>query len=156
GRLAEKKTYDKQPEAVLSLAARPDSKQLAIGRYDGALILMDADSGKPQARPLPAKPQPPKINKLTPDSGQPAKPGRVTGEGQNLAGVSEVNITAKGASAVIVPEGRTKTALTIDLTIPADAPAGSYPLSVKGPGGQSGPQAFFVDLFPTVAEQEPN
>jgi WD40 repeat protein len=154
-RLTEKRTYDKQPEAVLSLAVRPDNKQLALGRYDGALVLLDAETGKPQAQPLPAKPQPPKLNKLTPDSGQRGKAVRVLLEGQNLDGV-EVLSASKEARIAIVPEGRTRTTLAIDLTLPPDTPAGNYPLSVKGPGGQSSALPFFVDLFPMVVEQEPN
>jgi len=155
GRLAEKRTYDKQPEAVLSLAVRPDNKQLALGRYDGALLLVDPETGKPQAQPLPAKPQPPKLNKVRPDAGQRGKTVRIQLEGQNLDGV-EVLSAIKDTKVVVVPEGRTKTNLSVDLTLPADLPAGNYPLSMKGPGGQSGLQPFFVDLFPVVVEQEPN
>src|SRR5205823_4464581 len=43
-RLVERKVYPPQPEAVLSLAVRPDQKQMALGRYDGALLLLDANT----------------------------------------------------------------------------------------------------------------
>ncbi len=56
--LAERRVHNRQPEAVLALAVRPDRKQLALGRYDGALLLVDAADGKVQAQPLPLKPQP--------------------------------------------------------------------------------------------------
>src|SRR5262245_966887 len=42
----EKKVYPTQPETVLSFAVRPDGKQFALGRYDGVLLLVDAESGK--------------------------------------------------------------------------------------------------------------
>lgn len=58
-RLTESKVFDRQPETVLAFAVRPDGKQLALGRYDGVLVLLDASTGKPQAEPLPLKPKPP-------------------------------------------------------------------------------------------------
>lgn len=58
-KLTEKKVYEKQPEAVLSLAVSADHKQIALGRYDGALLLLDEATGKVQAQPLPAKPKEP-------------------------------------------------------------------------------------------------
>jgi WD40 repeat protein len=56
-RMVERKVYDRQPETALSLAVRSDGKQLALGRYDGVLVLLDAATGKPQAEPLPIKPK---------------------------------------------------------------------------------------------------
>lgn len=54
-RMAERKIYAKQPEAALSLAVRPDRKHLAVGRYDGHLLVLEEASGKVDAEPLPAK-----------------------------------------------------------------------------------------------------
>jgi len=67
-RMVERKVYDRQPETVLSLAVRPDGKQLALGRYDGVLVLLDAATGKRQAQPLPIKPKPPLVEKEPNDS----------------------------------------------------------------------------------------
>ncbi|HEY7154558.1 MAG TPA: c-type cytochrome domain-containing protein [Gemmataceae bacterium] len=67
-RMVERNVYDRQPETVLSLAVRPDSKQMALGRYDGALVLLDTATGKPQAEPLPIKPKPPVAEKEPNDS----------------------------------------------------------------------------------------
>ncbi len=58
-RMVERKVYDKQSETALCLAVRPDSAQLVLGRYDGALVLLDTATGKRQAEPLPIKPKPP-------------------------------------------------------------------------------------------------
>ena len=51
--LAETKSYPKQPETVLALAVRPDGKQIALGRYDGVVQLLDPATGKVQFEPLP-------------------------------------------------------------------------------------------------------
>ncbi|MGH7225383.1 MAG: hypothetical protein ACRELF_19355, partial [Gemmataceae bacterium] len=66
--MVERKVYDRQPETVLSLAVRPDGKQLALGRYDGVLVLLDAATGKILAQPLPLKPKPPIPEKEPNDS----------------------------------------------------------------------------------------
>lgn len=58
-RMVERKVYPRQPETALSLAIRPDGKQLALGRYDGVLALLDSASGNTQGEPLPIKPKPP-------------------------------------------------------------------------------------------------
>jgi hypothetical protein len=67
-RMVERKVYERQPETVLSFAVRPDGKQLALGRYDGVLVLLDAETGKRQAEPLPIKPKPPLAEKEPNDS----------------------------------------------------------------------------------------
>jgi hypothetical protein len=53
--LAETKAYAKQPETVLALAVRPDGLQLALGRYDGVVQLLDPATGKLQYEPLPQR-----------------------------------------------------------------------------------------------------
>jgi len=60
-RMVERKVYDKQPETVLCMALRPDGKQIALGRYDGVVVLIDEATGKVQAQiggNEPAKKQP--------------------------------------------------------------------------------------------------
>jgi hypothetical protein len=58
-KLSEKKVYPRQPEAVLSLAVSPDGKQIALGRYDGALVILDEATGEQLGQPLPTKPKQP-------------------------------------------------------------------------------------------------
>lgn len=65
-RMVERKVYDRQPETILRLAVRPDGKQLALGRYDGVLALLDAANGKTQTELLPLKPKPP-LNEMEPN-----------------------------------------------------------------------------------------
>ncbi len=53
-RMVEKKIYPQQAETILTLALSPDQKQLALGRFDGQVVLLDADSGKEKAKISPA------------------------------------------------------------------------------------------------------
>src|SRR5205807_8091429 len=53
--MTERQIYPAQPEATLALAVHPKGKQFALGRFDGALLLLDEATGKVQAQPLPLK-----------------------------------------------------------------------------------------------------
>jgi hypothetical protein len=48
GRMVERKVYPRQPDTVLSLAVAPDGKQIALGRYDGTVVLLDPVGGAVQ------------------------------------------------------------------------------------------------------------
>jgi len=63
--------YPAQPETMLALALSPDQKQIALGFFDGKLKLLEADGGKTSAEPLPAKPKPPVMKKVTPNDRYP-------------------------------------------------------------------------------------
>ena len=155
GRMVERVVYAKQPEAPLSLAVRPDQKQLAVGRYDGVLVLLEEATGKEQGQPLPAKPKPPVLNKATPASAVRGQSLRIKLEGQNLDGATEVTAGLHGVKAVIAPGGMAGV-LDVDLMIPADAAAGPCPLTVKTPAGASGTLSFIVDRFPPIPKAGPN
>lgn len=66
-RMVERTVYPRQPETVLSLAVRPDGRQLALGRFDGAVAVLDAATGKTATKPLPIKPKPPVPERRTPE-----------------------------------------------------------------------------------------
>jgi WD40 repeat protein len=155
GRMVERIVYAKQPEAPLALAVRPDQKQLAVGRYDGVLVLLDEATGKVQSQPLPAKPQPPVLNKATPPFAVRGRTVRIKLEGQNLDGATEATTNLPGVKAVIATGG-TASALDVNVTIAADAPPGQCQLTVKTPAGASMPLSFIVDRFNPIAEVEPN
>ena len=155
GRMVERIVYAKQPEAPLALAIRPDQKQVAVGRYDGALVLLEEATGKVQGQPLPAKPKPPVLNKATPASAVRGQTVHLRLEGQNLDGATEVTANLAGVKAVVAPGGA-GSALDVELTIPADAAPGQFPLTVKTPAGVSGSFPFIVDRFNPVTEVEPN
>lgn len=144
-RLTERKVYAKQPDTILALAIRPG--QIAVGRYDGALVLLDDQSGQVQSQPLPEKPKPPEVSKLTPSAGRRGQTIRVTIEGKHLDPAPQVVATHAGITAKVIPEPRSPTTLSADVTIAKDTPAGMYQLSLKTAAGQSAAQPFAVDWF---------
>lgn len=155
-RMVERKTYDKEPEAILSLAVRPDQPQLALGRYDGRVIILDTATGKVQSEPLPEKPKPPSIAKITPNWSERGRTIRITVEGTHLDGVFELTSSNPKMSGKLAPTPKTPTAVQFDLNLPSDLPAGAYQLGLKSPVGQGNSLPFIVDLFQTVDEKEPN
>jgi hypothetical protein len=150
-RMTERKVYDKQPEAILAMAVRPG--QIALGRYDGALVLLDEQSGKVQSQPLPVKPKPPEVTKMSPAFGQRGKTIELTIEGKHLEG-AELVLTPPGATAKLT--ANSATSLKAEVQIPTTAPAGVYELSVKTAAGQSAARSFAVDLFPHLDKSAGN
>jgi WD40 repeat protein len=155
-KMVERKVYERQPEAVLSLAVRSDQKQIALGRYDGALVLLEEGTGKVQAEPLPFKPKPAQVSKVTPTSCQRGQKVRVTFEGKYLEAVTEIAASQPGATVAILPGGIKPGRLEANVTFPPNTPAGAYQLTLKSAAGTSAPVNFTVDLFAQVAETEPN
>jgi WD domain, G-beta repeat len=152
-RMTEKLVFPPQPETVLSLAQRPDDKQLAVGRYDGACVLLDAATGKPVFEPLPEKPKPPTLSKITPSFGQRGTTVRITCEGQNLRDVADVTASAPTLKARVLAEGKSANRVQIEISIPTEAAGGPVQLGLKSPAGASGNLAFMVDRFPVVNER---
>lgn len=134
--LTERKVYHAQPESILSFTLRADGKQFALGRYDGALLLIDVDTGKSVAQPLPEKPKPPKVGKITPSSAAIGNEVAVKIEGEHIATILSMSSTPAGVTFV---DGR--------LRIAADAVPGVYQLKFKTAGGESNAVAFHVDRF---------
>jgi hypothetical protein len=155
-RMVERKTYDRQPEAILALAVRADQPQLALGRYDGGLILLDEASGKVLSQPLPEKPKPPQISKIIPNSAQRGKTIRVRFEGKHLESVSELTSANPKIVGKLVPGQMPAEAMEIDLILPADLPAGAYQLGLKSSAGPGNSLPFIIDLFAAIEEKEPN
>jgi WD40 repeat protein len=155
-RMTERHVYARQPEAVLAMALRQDQKQIALGRYDGALLLLDPADGQVQGQPLPAKPKPPQLNKLSPASGSRGRTVRLTFEGRFLDGIIETTATLPGASIKLLPDTQTATSLQADVTIPAPAAAGVYQFGLQNDAGKSSALPFTVDLFAPLPESEPN
>jgi hypothetical protein len=151
--MSERTVYAKQPDTPLALAVRGDGKQLAIGRYDGSLVLLDAATGKVQSEPLPVKPVP---KQVTPASGSRGQKLRLVIEGKNLVGVTELTSTAPGVTARLLPNGVQPRRIEADVTFPATTTAGVHQLVLKSAGGPSASLPFTVDLFPQVNEVEPN
>jgi hypothetical protein len=161
-RMVERTVYPRQPETPLALAVRPDGKQLAVGRYDGALVLLDEATGKVQSEPLPEKPKPPTISDLSPRAAQRGKTTVIGLEGEHLDG-AEFHTTIPGAEVLVLVRGsfgrgmppaepRVFHDIMLKLTIPPATPPGVYQITLKTRAGQTKPTPFTVDPFPAVAE----
>lgn len=154
--MTERKVYAKQPEAVLALTVSPDHKQLALGRYDGSVVLLDEATGEVQSEPLPVKAKPPQLIRLSPASAQRGQTVRITFEGKYLEKASEVIASHPGVRGKLVAEANSRNCVQADVTFPEDTPAGTVKFAVKTPEGQSAELPFILDLFPALAEVEPN
>jgi hypothetical protein len=148
-KLAESKVYPPQSEAVLAFAVRPDGKQLAVGRFDGAAVLLDTSSGKPVAQPLPAKPVHSEPTRVTPAAATRGTTTRVVVTGKNLDMVKRVTAAAPGVTAKVV--GGTPERLEVDVTIPATAAAGDLRLAFESEVGKT-TFPFALDRYPVVNE----
>ncbi len=144
-RMVERKVYDRQSETVLSLALRPDGKQLALGRYDGVLVLLDAATGKPQAEPLPIKPKPPIVEQELHDSprtGQHVKlPATIHGSIGRAGDVDYYRFVAKAGQEIgveIKPIAKAKLDVVMQLI---DAEGRILTESTKGLLGYTCPKA---------------
>jgi WD40 repeat protein len=152
-RMVERTVYPKQADAVLAFAVRPDHQQVAVGQYDGKLALLDEASGKTQSEPLPAKPKPPVLSKVSPQAASRGHTVTLKLEGKYLDAATEVTTSIPGAK-VSLTAGTGSELREATLTIPPTAPAGLFNVVVKSPGGTSAPLPFFVDLFAPVADTE--
>jgi WD40 repeat protein len=156
-KLQEKKVYPPQPESVLCFAVRPDGKQIAIGRYNGVCLLIDADSGKTMSQPVPLPPPPPpKATKIMPPFGERGKALQLVFEGEGLDAVTEVLAEPVAATVKIASDGRSANRLPVTATFPSTPTAGVVSFRLKGPTGQSEPITFLLDAFPAVESKGGN
>jgi mono/diheme cytochrome c family protein len=181
-RMVERKTYERLPETALSLAVRPDNKQLAVGRYDGVVQLIDVETGKstqaascgmseanPAGPPVQLaslqkakkgkktpkeKPAPQAAKSIAPAEGQRGQPIKVTIEGTGLDQATDLSIPVPGASAKIL--NKTPQKLEAEIVFPATASAAVPMIDVKAGEQSLGKLAFTVDLFPRTGETEAN
>jgi hypothetical protein len=132
-----------------------------------ALLLLTLNPAAPQEKPKEPPPQalyalqlaadPGKTTKLTVRGvgvdaatevrlGEPKSSGRVLGKGKKIALSNQMNAQVIGDSEV-----------EIEVTLPAEVPGGSVPLSLVGPGGEGKQMNLVVnDDTPRVSEKEPN
>lgn len=165
-RLSETRTWPAQPDVPLCLAVRPDGRQLALGRFDGVVLLIDLTTGKVMAELVPARaevPAPPPAPPAPPPPPRPAPPEpdgipsgtttRVTIAGQGLDRVSGVSFEPAGISVSIVT--RQTDRLDLDVTVPAGAPVGIGKLTLTWDGGST-TLPLAVDRFARLAEPASN
>jgi hypothetical protein len=147
--LTERLHTDAQPESVLSLALSHDGKRLAVGRYDGALLFLDAAKGKVLGQPLPQKPMPPKPAKVAPAAIVRGTTSRLIVEGASLGGVTGVRAEPAEIVAKIVE--RSDVRLTIELSVPATTAPGIHSLRLQSAAGETAPLPLAVDRFPLAS-----
>src|SRR5260370_8864163 len=94
--------------------------------------------------------------KLSSAAGQRGQSIRLTFEGKYLDTATEVISTDPGLKPKLLPENKSPSSIQADIVLPADTPAGMVKLALKTPPGQTAQLPFIVDLFPTLAEIEPN
>lgn len=148
--MTERRVYPAQSEAVLALAIRPDQKQLALGRFDGKALLLEEATGKVQSEPLPIKPKPPQLVKLTPSTAKRGQTVRVIFEGKHLEPLTAIVADHPGVTTKLIAG-----TASAEVTFPADTPAGNYKLGVKTAVGEAA-LPFTVDLFDATVEHEPD
>jgi WD40 repeat protein len=151
GPMVERVVLPRLPEASLALSVRPDGKQIAIGRYDGVLTLVDAASGKTQFAPLPSKPKPPIVSRIEPANVRRGTTTTLRLLGKNLTAVTKISSRIPDWKATIVAAGGPEE-VKAEVTVPPAVSAGYYPVSVEGLAGQSAAVMLAVDAFPAVAE----
>jgi WD40 repeat protein len=144
-KLVESTVFPPMSDTVLSLALRADGKQLAVGRFDGVCQLFDTATGKPTGQPLPEKPKPPTIGKLTPNAGTRGTTVVVAVEPSTGP---DTTWSASHSGVTIVAENAGRLKLTIDAAVPP----GPVQLTAKNAAGMSAPATFFVDRFPLVSD----
>ncbi len=153
-RMVEKKVFAQQPEAIYSFAFHPQKAQLALGRFDGTLLLLDANTGKVQSQPIPAKPKPPQVNSISPQHGPRGKKVNLTFTGKNLRGTI-VKSNQPGLKVKIASQKSSKIMNAIVL-FPANTSPGEYQLWLENSAGKSKPRTFTVDVSSAKSEMEPN
>lgn len=154
-RMVETHVYAAQPDQALAFVLSPKADRLALGRFDGALVLLDIKDGKVVAQPLPVKPPAPMLSSLSPDAGPRGKTVTLTVNGQGFDETSEIAFLDPGLM-VLKPMRLSSAVMNVSVTVPEHARVGAYKLVVKGQSGQSAPMNFHVDRYALVVEKEPN
>jgi WD40 repeat protein len=158
-RMVERKVYDRQPETVLCMALRPDGKQIALGRYDGVVVLLDEATGKVQAKigatesakkqaAAPPKKIEPKIKQITPAAVVRGRSATVRLAGDALDELTGISTTIPGAKVVLRPGS------SVEMTVPASTTPGGYKLQGKSQGDASVEATIIVDAYDVVPEKD--
>lgn len=145
------------------LAVSPDSRGVAVGRFDGSLSVFETASGKPQLalKPSPEPSVPVKPSLVRNASLNPPSP-RGGVRGSTLKLVLSGNGVGRATAVVFNQSGLTGTILRsskpdpnrleAELKIAPDARVGIHKIGVLTPLGVTPFQPFLVSAFPEVAE----
>ncbi len=161
-----------QADWVESLAFSPDGRRLALGRYDGSLVL-SMGSGDPRRAPAadvvlrePPRPKtsrPPELfrnaslNPPQPRGGMRGSRVKLTLTGVGVGRATAVIIPEPGLAATILPAAKPDpNRAEIELAIARDARIGLHTLGVATPMGVPSFQTFAVVAGPELNEREPD
>ncbi len=151
--LTESLVFPAQPEAVLSAALHPDGRQLAIGRFDGVVQLLDAKTAKLTASPLPVKPKPATLTSATPDSVVRGQKTRMMLHGTNFKSGSTIKCATPGVSVQVVEAtSANPSQFSVDVTTTSSAVPGPVSFTVVSDAGESNALRLWLDRFPMVRE----
>ena len=151
--LTESLVFPAQPEAVLSAALDPDGLQLAIGRFDGVVQLLDAKTAKLTTSPLPVKPKPATLTSATPDSVVQGQKTRVILKGTKFKSGSTVKCAVPGVRFQVEDVvSANATQLAVDVTTTSSAVPGAISFTVVSDAGESNSMRLWLDRFPMVRE----
>ena len=148
-KLVETLVFPAQTETMLSLAVRPDGKQVAIGRFDGVVQLIDAETGKLFGQPLSEKPKPPGLGKLTPNFGPRGQTTKIAVEGSNLSDDFAVSAGTPDVSVKLGTGNAAKREL--EITVGKNVVPGLVSLTFKTSAGMASIN-FIVDRHPAVTD----
>ncbi len=166
--MTERQHFESLPELPLALAASPNGKQIAVGRFDGVVNFFDAASGKKlrdplavaQAKPAP-KPEPPVITSINPRGAQRGRTVRVILDGKHLSSAEDLEIrgslAADSLQVQIIQDEETiknPNRARVDFVIPSDAVPGLIRVAIKSPHGTTAELPFVITAFPEVAESD--
>lgn len=154
-KMVEQFVFPAQTETMLSLALSPDQKTVAVGRFDGVLQLLETATGKLVSQPLPAKPKPPTVGSISPSQATRGQTVTVTINGNNIGDDAQVESSIPGV--IVKPiKGGSLTQRTVELSLPATAPIGLIPLTLKTASTMINLPAFYADRFPVVLDSTGN
>lgn len=149
--LKEKVIFSAQPEAILSLAIHPNEKQIAVGRFDGTLSILDSTTGKVLQTPVPVKPTPPKITSISPAFLPRGVMTRVTITGTGLESTTKLNLNGVKAEFPFKP---TETHLVADMTVSPTAVVGPNSLTLHSDHGTSVPFPITIERFLAINKSD--
>ena len=150
-RMTERIVLPPRPDVLLAAALRPDSKQLALGSYDGSAVLVDLAKSQVVATPLPEQPKPPEIRQVSPMELVRGKVQQISVTGKALHDVDSVVLSGTAAQVRLLPKSRQRTSLTLEFTLPESLAPGPLEFSLRNRAGQA-KATVWVNRYPTVLE----
>lgn len=141
---AERRPTVKLAADPLTLAMRADGQQIAIGRHDGLVSVIDAVTWKALPDITPGRAEPPAIARVEPDAVPRGRTVTLTLHGERLDKLTEVATTTPGVR-LKLGDG-SAAARAVEAILPAETPAGPLTLTARGPDGEAR-ASVLIDLF---------